>query len=78
MFWEALGGFGVWGRWGVAGTHLQPTQPLLAQLAHQGAQGNRPRLPHLGGQLLPIQLVLGVRKWEKNREKEKGVCFSYG
>lgn len=43
-------------------THLQPTELLLAQFAHQRAYGNYPCLPGLRCQLLPIQLVLGIKK----------------
>lgn len=63
---------------GLQRTHLQPTQLLLAQLADQRAQGDYPRLLDLGGQLLPIQLVLGTRKGvlgsrknKRNGEKER-------
>lgn len=72
---------------GLQRTHLQPTQLLLAQLADQRAHGNYPRLPDLGGQLLPIQLVLATRrrvlrnrekKTRQNGEKDRGgVCFTY-
>lgn len=56
---------------GLQRTHLQPTQLLLAQLADQRAQGNYPRLLDLGGQLLPIQLVLGTRKGVLGSRKKK-------
>lgn len=66
---------------GLQRTHLQPTQLLLAQLADQRAHGNYPCLLDLGGQLLPIQLVLGTGKGvlgsrKKKWGKREGVCFT--
>lgn len=68
---------------GLQRTHLQPTKLLLAQFAHQRAQSNYPCLPDLRCQLLPIQLVLGIRegvigskKKEMRGQKREGVCFT--